>query len=341
MLRRYRRLPAEEAVKDVLNPLIDDLQSATSTAGKQDSNEEKAFAKRLLPMAYAQLAYTYATLLTLNSTWTKEEKEGLKNRSVDASAKAWKAFNEAKVSWSSEQERKEVERWIYNARGYSRFRIAYFVERSEALKAQSPSTEEANRVFRKACEEALTDLRKANEILPNNYEVLQNEAMILDDEDYDPDGSQLAEAEALYERTTLFVPRDYYQYERLALIYWRQLRSNPPVTLQSALIAKGQKVVSLAKDNRFPERSGTAEILGAYFSAWTAGLETDISKKRESTRAAIDQAESAITIKPPQKLAHETADLMNKVIGELTGTDPQEKELKEKTLEVATKLRAL
>jgi hypothetical protein len=182
---------------------------------------EKEFAAMLLPMAYAQLAYTYGTLFTLGSTIAETE---LRTNSLDASKHAFTAFQQVGKAWPSDQQRLEVERWIYNTQGYSKFRIAQY-ERRETLKTQRADQVDAH--FKEKCELALADLHKANELLPNNYEVLQNKAMILDDRDFDPTGEYLAEAESLYERTTVFVPRDYYQYERLALICWRQLRQNP------------------------------------------------------------------------------------------------------------------
>jgi hypothetical protein len=340
MLRRYKAPPAEEAAKEVLDPLIKQLRSAISTTDGQSSAEEKKFACKLLPMAYAQLAYTYGTLFTLKSTLTNRE---LKIRSQDASSEALKALEGAKDKWSSDRERREVERWIYNTQGYSKFRIAYFVERSNASKAAKlpMEIEEANRAFRAACDDALNDLRKANEILPNNYEVLQNEAMILDDQDYDPEGIHLNEAEALYERTKLFVPRDYYQYQRLALIYQRQMTPNTPVSIQNTIIAKGQKAVASARENRFPEKSRTAEILGAYFSALAAKLETDAGKKQEGIRAVIAQAKLAIELKAPHNPALLTAELMSELANDLNATDPKENQLKETLLELAKKLQSL
>jgi hypothetical protein len=163
----------------------------------------------------------------------------------------------------------------------------------------------------------------------------------LDHQDYDPDGTQLGEAEALYERTKLFVPRDYYQYERLAYIYWRQLKSNPPISIQNTLIDKGQKAVSSATVYRYPEKSRTAAVLGAYFSTWAAKLETDTAKKQGSLRTAVSQAENAVELKAPPNLAHDTAELISEVAGELTGAEQKEKALKEKALQVAEKLRAL
>lgn len=336
MLRRYTGPPAEDAAKDVLVPLIKELQTASSDEDKQSNAEEKKFARRLLPMAYAQLAYTYGTLFKLTSNLLPED---LKKSSMNASVQAWQTLSVVKEIWSSERERQEVERWIYNTQGYSKFRIAQF-ERSKALNANKNLTD-VNKEFREACNVALKDLRKANEILPNNYEVLQNEAMILDDPDYDPDGTQLSEAESLYERTKLFVPRDYYQYERLALIYWRQLKSNPPISIQNTLIAKGQKAVSSARDNRYPEKSRTAEVLGAYFSILGAKLETDVTKKHEGIRAAIAQAELAVELKAPRNLALETAESMSKIADVLTDTDPKEKALKDAVLKVVKKLQAL
>ncbi|MGA2609644.1 MAG: hypothetical protein ABSH01_19565 [Terriglobia bacterium] len=336
MLRRYKGPAAEEAAKEVLDPLIKELQSASSDENKQSNAEEKRFARQLLPMAYAQLAYTYGTLFTLNSSLPKD---GLRTSSINASGQAWNAFKAANAIWSSDRERKEVERWIYNTRGYSKFRVAQF-ERSEALKASEPP-QEVNDKFREACQVALADLRKANEILPNNYEVLQNEAMILDDPDYDPEGAQLSEAEALYERTKLFVPRDYYQYERLAIIYWRQLKSHPPVSIQNTLIDKGQKAVSSVTVNRYPEKSRTAAVLGAYFSTCEAKLETDAAKKHSEIRDAIDQAELAVELNAPRNMALDTAILMKGIAGELKDSDPTESALKAKVLEVVNRLNGL
>lgn len=335
MLRRYKRPFAEEAAKAVLGPLINELRSVSD--GKiQSSAEEMMFASRLLPMAYAQLAYTYGTLFTLKSSLPDAD---LRKSSEAASAQAWNAFKNPKLSWSSERERKEAERWLYNTQGYSKFRIAQ-AERKDALSA-GKSSQEADTTFRAACEGALVDLRQANEILPNNYEVLQNEAMILDDQDYDPQGTQLGEAETLYDRTKLFVPRDYYQYERLALIYWRRLKSHPPMSIQQTLIDRGQKAVSSAALYRQPEQSPTAAILAAYFSACAAMIETDTGKKREDIHATVDQAQNALDLKIRSDIAHDVAELMNEMAGKLPGTDQEEKTLKQRVLEVAMKLKAL
>ncbi len=340
MLRRYNRPFAEKAVKEVLKPLIKDLESASNPDNKQSSSQEKNFASRLLPLAYAQLAHTYGTLLTLNSAWTPDELHDFAKQSLDASKKAKDTFDKVGNDWADDRERKEVESWIYNTRGYSKFRIAYFVNRRMALENKE-STEDANKKFRAACDEALKDLQKANEILPNTYEVLQNTAMILDDMDYDPAGTHLSEAEALYERTKLFVPRDYYQYERLALIYWRKLKLNPSASIQNALIEKGQKAVSLARDNRFPNKSRTAEVLGAYFSALAAKYETDVNKKYEGLREAITQAELAVMLKAPKDPAHDTAALMKEIANALNDSDPKEKALKDSILKIANNLQAL
>ncbi len=338
MLRLYRRQPAEEAANRILEPLITQLQSASSTENKGSTAEEKKFASQLLPLAFAQLAYTYGTLTTLNKNWTRKELDSFKTGSTNASNEAWTAFNAIKKSLS-EQEQKEVERWIYNTQGYSKFRIAQ-VKRKEALDNSQP-VKEVNESFRQACKDALEDLDKANKTLPNNYEVLQNEAMILDDQDYDPDGAQLSAAEELYERTKLFVPRDYYQYERLALIYWRRLKSNPPPSIQSTLIAKGQDAVGSAMLYRSPDKSPTASILGVYFLAWEAMLETDAAKKRAKFSATISQVHPAIELNPPRDPAHDAADLITTIAGNLNDADKDEKALKDKALPLAVELKAL
>jgi hypothetical protein len=335
LLRHYTAAPAQEAATQVLEPLIAELEAASSGADPTSDADASKFASRLLPMAYAQLAYVYGTLFTLQSGLSPTE---LAAKSQEASRKAMTAFTAARTNWSSEQERREVERWLYNTRGYSTFRIAQY-ERMEAVKTNQPIAQ-VDKAFRDKCEIALVDLHRANEILPNHYGVLQNEAMILDDQNFDPDGKRLREAEALYERTKLFVPRDYYQYERLGLIYWRQLRLNPPLSVQSTLVEKGKQAVSSAAANRHPDRSRTAAILTAYFQAAEADLEPDADKKRATLTAALDEAEGAAGLRPPVQVAHDTAALLEKVAGELAQTDP-DKVVKERVLTVSAALKAL
>jgi hypothetical protein len=285
-------------------------------------------------MAYAQLAYTYGTLFRLSSTWSASD---LRSRSLDASRKAFDRFNKVKATWPNDRERekKEVERWIYNAQGYSKFRIAGF-EREAARAAKKPA-DQVDRDFRQACSAALEDLRKANEILPNHYEVLQNQAMILDDPDYDPGG--VSEAEALYGRTKLFVPRDYYQYERLARIYWRQLRQEPATSVQNDLTAKGSEAVSLATKYRYPARSAATAMLDVYFASVGARLEADGSKKTQKLAEAIRLADVALGLNPT--LTTERADAakaMKAAADTVDDSDDAGKKLKEKATKASERL---
>jgi hypothetical protein len=336
LLRMYGKDPAEEAANVVLAPLIAELETASGQKSPS-KNGEKEFATMLLPMAYAQLAYTYGTLFTLGSTIDKAK---LRANSLEASDHAFTTFQQAGKVWPSDQQRLEVERWIYNTRGYSQFRIAQY-ERREAMKAQPADQVQLDADFKKKCELALTDLRKANELLPNNYEVLQNEAMILDDRDYDPTGAYLVEAESLYERTTVFVPRDYYQYERLALICWRQLRQIPPRSIQTVLLDKGKKDTAMTVERRYPEKSRTATMLASYFTAWEAQLESDPAKKQSKLKDAVDQARMAVPLGPPPDPAHDTADLIQKLAEGLTGTDKPTTDLKTDASAVAKELSAI
>jgi hypothetical protein len=336
MLRQYSAKPAEEAVTQVLDPLITSLTSAVTSTDKK-RGAEREFASRLLPMAYAQLAYTYGTLFMLHSTWPGSD---LRRKSEDASRQALDHFNKVK-DWPSDRERekKEVERWIYNARGYSSFRIAGF-EREKALEAKKPA-EQVNNDFRQACNAALDDLRKANEILPNSYEVLQDQAMILEDVDYDPGGALLTEAEALYGRTKLFVPRDYYQYERLSGIYWRQLREDPPASVQTDLASKGSEAVSLATKYRYPGKSQRAAVLGAYFGAVAARLEADPAKKRQKLTEAIDLAKYALSPSPTGMMSErqDAAKAMKAAADTLGDKDEADKKVKQNATEVADRLK--
>jgi hypothetical protein len=99
--------------------------------------------------------------------------------------------------------------------------------------------------------------------------------------------------------------------------------------------------VSLAALYRDPKQSPTAAVLGAYFSAWAATIETDPVKKMGSIRSAIDQAQRAVLLRLPPELAHDTASLMNELADELSGGTEEEKKLKSQIMNLASKLESM
>jgi hypothetical protein len=326
-LRQYHGPAATYAAEQLLIPLIGELQGVAVNGG-----ETSGFARRLLPLAQAQLGYTYGTLFTLNPYEPREpsetEEEDRKTQLEKNATKAWgdatKAY-EAISDWNSEQQR-DVLSWLKNTEGYSRYRIAQWkLERKDGR-----SESDKKRAFTEACNEALKLLDKANQARPNQYEALQNKAMILDDIRFDPKGERINEAESLYQRTAKFVPRDYYQYERLARLYWRRVREQPVSTLQMDQIARGMENVKTAQSYR-PE-SRTAALCGTYFSIAAASNEPDAAKKAQDVHDAILQAKLAFRLsasKAPERkpIATDTTKLIREVEATLDDNDTNKKVL--------------
>jgi tetratricopeptide (TPR) repeat protein len=325
MLRLYDGRAAMDAAQCVLEPLIGDLRAAVS----QHRNTGE-FARRLLPLAEAQLAYTYGTLFTLTTSISKEDLERL---ATNASTAARADFDDAAKDWPDPDQRDDVLSWLRNTEGYAKFRIAQW----RWMETKTPDNEPTD-VFQARCNEALDLINEAIRLRPNHYEILQNKAMILDDWRFDTKDTFLSEAQALYERTAQFVPRDYYQYERLARIYWRRARIQPDPTMCQDLIAKGldyvKKMQSVGRSN---SRTGT--LCGAYFSILAAAGETDPAKKKEEVQAAIGHGRLALLLQalsdPDKKLiAKDVAAMMEKVAPKLDSND----ENKSTLLELAKEL---
>jgi hypothetical protein len=208
-LRRYDPEEAEVAGR-LLTKLISDITERLPTApADMRQNYEQ-----LLALADAQLGYTYGTLIVLTShSYPTADGEVTTAQTLHDLAEEELQEAESIVDkhpeWESSHAN-EVRFRILNARGYSLFRYA-----------QRPGLDPAD--FRDECELAIATLTQARHKRPNHYEVLQNLAMIYDDERYDPEGNYLSLAEGLYKQTVLFVPQDYYQYERLARIAFRRM----------------------------------------------------------------------------------------------------------------------
>jgi hypothetical protein len=317
MLRQYRSQPATDAAESILIPLIQELKTASgkdssaegkdssaegkdssaegkdsSAEGKDSSAEGKArsedakFAVRLTPLAEAQLSYTYSTMLTLNTSISDN------NLQLNAE-KYWKEANvdfNGVTEWLSDRDKNEVLSWILNAEGYGSYRIAEW-----KLNSGTGDIQNHQKLFRQACNEALKKLEKANQLDPNNYEILQNQAMILDNEQFDPEGKHRVEAESIYERTKRFVPRDYYQYERLARIFWLRTKSQPVPTLRRDLIKSGIDNVNAAQGYRPNAR--TAAACGTYFFIASADTEDDAAKQKTDIQTAMANGELVLNLK--------------------------------------------
>lgn len=286
MLRQYRSQQATDAANSILVPLITELKAASA----EDTGERKNFALQLIPLAEAQLSYTYSTMLTLSSSLSDSE---LKQKAENGWNEAHEDFKTV-LEWRSEAEKKEVQSWILNAQGYGIFRIA-----QKELGSGSAVDQKQQEAFKAACVKALDTLGKANELNPNNYEILQNQAMILDDTQFDPDAKHLVEAEALYERTKRFVPRDYYQYERLARIFWRRAESQPVPTFRDELVKSGLENVAAAQ--KYRPNARLAAACGAYFFMASADTEKDLAKQKSSIQMAMANSELLLNLKA-QKL---------------------------------------
>ncbi len=290
MVEEYDAGAAIDAV-EILGTLSSDLQTAASSG---DGNA--TFAQRLLPFVQARLAYSYGTLFRLQATATERLKD-----------QAERAWNDAKASynavpeWPSDQQREDVWSWVLNAEGYARFRVAQWEYESGGAKGDQ------NR-FMAASKEARTRIEEAIRYRPTNYLFLHSLGIILDDERLDPKNVLLDEAEGIYRRTQELVPQDYYQYERLARIYWRRAKAAArPIPGQefhperSALwrtfAEKGLEHVKAAEIRRMQSPpTATTVVCSAYFLVASALIETDPTKKTEAVRAAIDKADQAFTL---------------------------------------------
>lgn len=277
-LRLYQPDEAEHGAVPLLLSLIGDLETELQSTSEPKAKKE---CQQLLALAQAQLGYTYGTLteLTADVSWNAKAEPAL--AAAENIVKGHPHWDPADV--------KEIWFRILNAKGYSLFRFAQ----------HSKMTDEE---FRKHCGEAIEILQEARQKRPDHYEVLQNLAMIYDDERYDPSLNSLDNAESLYKQTALFVPEDYYQYERLARIEFRRMRASSLAPLQRASAQTGAKYANDALTHRRESRE--ANLLAAAFAAGLWQTDSDDAARKASApafRAALDAVVS-FHFRPEHKL---------------------------------------
>ena len=299
LLRLYEEPRLKEAI-GILDRLIADLL-ADVPDNLEPIPSEKLDGAKLLAAAYAQLGYTHGTRLSFMRRRAANAKEWektieQKDSNLDKAEILRQRLEKHQASAEdqqqsgllvSEEERRDLRFRINNARGYSIYRQAQlrFPVKSPD---KSPDKDPNNAPFRAQCEEALGHLQQANADRPNHYEILQNIAMIYADRRYDPDGTHLAEAKHLFERTAKFVPNDYYQYEQLADIYWREVEPLSTAELVAQPIELGRAAALAALKER--PQSGSARVNLARFAAksWETGGRTD--QQAEAALRAFDDA---------------------------------------------------
>jgi hypothetical protein len=171
-------------------------------------------------------------------------------------------------------------------------------------------------------------------------------AMIYDDETFDPSGQFMGEAELLYEQTKRFVPLDYYQYERLARIYWRRTKAQLLPSIKRELAAKGLENAVFAENYRMksspPAVSKTGAVCGTYFNMVLFTVDPDETKRKQYLDAAIQQANLAVDSDAQKdrgrsEIAKDGAKLIREFANTLKDSDAEKKKL---LLELAAKLEA-
>lgn len=209
---------------------------------------EIAYYTKLLALSYAQSGYAHGNLVALledPGEFGKAEEQFNKAEEI------LKANMEAD-SWNVE-EKAEVAYQIANGKGYSAFRHL-----------QLKTLDDAG--YKKECENAIVLLQAARQKRPARYDVLQNLAMIYDDERYNREIGGLDIAESLYKQTVRLVPKDYFQYERLARIQWLRAKEVPVDGDQrSQLVVQGENWANEALVHRPYARE--ARLLLAWFQA--------------------------------------------------------------------------
>lgn len=317
-LRHYIRQDAVAAV-DLLKKLIEDLEKRRNAAEAKSSQQN--FYTRLLTVAHAQLGYTYGTLIVLT------EKPDHYTEAENQFQLAEQGLKDAQ--WRRE-EQNDAEFRINNARGYSLFRHAQLAE---------PTLEQ----FKEKCKQAIRHLEAARRLRPNHYEVLQNLAMIYDDDRYDTTLSSLAMAEVLYLQTARFVPKDYYQYERLARIQWRRMREAALPEQKKTFADEGRKWAKLALDNR--SQSGEARLLLARFAMEafqfeTGNLETRLLVARQAD-AAMESALSLALAAPHLPVLTECEQFYGDLLALATLPAPDKEKFTKRHEKVKAKIKEL
>lgn len=140
---------------------------------------------------------------------------------------------------------------ISEVKGYARFRYAQWI---------SPNRDD---IYIKECEQAISELEKAEIANPMNYALLQNIGMIYLSRRYDPAGKHLRTSERYYVRSNKLKPKDYYAYQQLALCILRRISSVENIESGAEEIKRGLELVDKAIGFR-PE-SKSLQILRVQF----------------------------------------------------------------------------
>jgi hypothetical protein len=239
------------------------------------SEDERNFYSKLLILSLAQLAYSHGTFLSyLRDAGLQQITNDVKNH-YESFDRAIKAAEDGKLRLPTNQitaEMQELEFRICNAKGYGIYRYAFF----DAFNGKDAN--EAEKIYRKDCDNASEILGRAQDLRPDHYEVLQNLGMIFNDARFDPAGAYLMRAKELFESTTRFIPDDYYQYEQLAKIHLRLATlENDDRDKCIAEINQGLTNVALAVEKRKPVFSQSALVGRSklLFLAWTVSTNRD------------------------------------------------------------------
>lgn len=247
-------------------------------------SRSRIYLSKLLVLCEAQLGYTHATILSfLRDEGFASGDNLVQEHIVDKDKSFEKAENGYRMLASAEQwgerERRDARFRISNARGYGRYRHAYF-------RRQVAADERKEETFKSDCADAIKDLEEARENRPDHYEVLQNLGMIYTDGDYDS-GDFLQKAQDLFELTKRYVPDDYYQYEQLALIHWRRANVSQNSSQIKIEIDAGRKDALTALDKRAPGVSSSAlrHLSRFAFKEWQQSKSLDNKEAIEAFQA--------------------------------------------------------
>jgi tetratricopeptide (TPR) repeat protein len=323
MVEEYDSRAASDA-KKILETLATELQNVNPQDG------DAAFARRLLPFVHARLAYAYGTLYRLPGQVSPQLKDQAEKAWKDAKT-SYKAVPESE--WPSNEQKNDVWSWVLHAEGYASFRIAQWKLESAGEKGDRAG-------FKAESKEAQERIEEALRLRPTNYLFLHSLAIILDDERVDPDNKLLDEAQRTYERTIKLVPQDYYQYERLARLYWRRAKLHPEGSaLWRETVAKGLEHVKAAETRRMPP-TPTTVVCATYFLAASAWIETDEKKRTDGIQITIDKADQALrldALTSPQRalIGKDAAKLMKELAAPIAN-----KTTKDKLMDLAEKFGA-
>jgi hypothetical protein len=289
-LKLYRDDDGMKA-KEELDKLIDEVRNKIANT----PTEDPWYYKKLLAISYAQLAYTHGTLLVLlgqrqpaSPVNDPEQRDRIIKEKIQLADKEHNEISNQK-QWASDQEANDVLFRIRNAEGYSKFRYAQY---------QLSQKKIAQEAFVQECNKAISILEQAEQARPNHYEVLQDMAMIYEDKNFESSDRYLDTAETLYERTKRFVPKDYYQYERLAAIQWRRANPIGRVSTAKLLLQNGKEYAAQSLKWR-PQATESLFLLARFNERlWEIAKDQNDSDAQKIANEAISYFKQALSAGP-------------------------------------------